>query len=262
MSRVVVLMYHALYRGEHEYADIGHAERPYAVSVETFERQLDFLAVAGIPVLDPARLPGDVPAGGGVLLTFDDGHGSNYRHAMPLINKRGLRAAFFVTTDFIGSRHGFCTWHEIRELADSGMLVGSHGKTHRFFDDLSASEAETEFRRSKDIIENSIAHRVSQISFPGGRFRPRHIALGQRLGFDLFHSSKVGSHPTHPIRQGAVLCRIPVRHDTPDERFHSYVLANAATLFREQFVSEAKRNLRRVIGNRIYHYLYESLARR
>jgi peptidoglycan/xylan/chitin deacetylase (PgdA/CDA1 family) len=255
-------MYHALYRGEREYADIEQTERPYAVSVEKFERQLDMLAEAGIPVLDPARLPGDLPPDGGVLLTFDDGHGSNHRHAMPLLAGRGLRAAFFVTSDFIGSRHGFCEWREIRELSGNGMLVGSHGKTHMFFDDLETSEAEAEFRHSKEAIENCISARVGQISFPGGRFLPRHIALGQSLGFDLFYSSKVGSHATRPIPQGAVLRRIPIRHDTADERFHSYVRADAAALLREQFLAEAKRNVRRVIGNRFYHYLYESLARR
>ncbi|MFO7818259.1 MAG: polysaccharide deacetylase family protein [Desulfovibrionales bacterium] len=46
------------------------------------------------------KRPLDFPAVG---ITFDDGHLSNWLYALPLLKERGMRASFFVCTDFIGN---------------------------------------------------------------------------------------------------------------------------------------------------------------
>lgn len=262
MNSLVVFMYHGLYRGERELDAIDASERPYAISLEKFEQQLDSLARAGIPVLDPNSLTTGAVLRGGVVLTFDDGHESNFRHALPILADRGIRGAFFVTSDFIGKRPGFCSWMQIREMADRGMLIGSHGRTHRFFDDMTADEAESELRTSKDAIEQAIASPVRQISFPGGRYRGDQIAIGRRVGYQLFHSSRIGATPPRRVSTGAVLCRIPIRRTTTDEAFDAYARADSMTLLRAGFLAGAKQGIRYLIGNRLYHRLYEKVAGR
>ncbi len=37
-----------------------------------------------------------------VIVTFDDGHESDYTLALPLLRKFNFKATFFITTDWIG----------------------------------------------------------------------------------------------------------------------------------------------------------------
>jgi peptidoglycan/xylan/chitin deacetylase (PgdA/CDA1 family) len=261
MRPLVVLMYHALYSGVAEREAIDPADRPYAVSVDAFERQLDILADAGIAVIDPSALPGAIEDGG-VVLTFDDGHRSNYLHAMGVLSRRGLRAAFFVTTDFIANRPGFCNWQDLREMAEYGMLIGSHGCTHRFLDDLTDTEFIGELRRSKGAIEANISQVVDQVSFPGGRFRTEQLELAGRLGYRVFHSSRLGVHRPGRVTPGSVLSRIPVRQTTSPDEFGAWARGDWRRIVRSQMAAGAKHLMRKTLGNRLYHGLYERLTNR
>jgi peptidoglycan/xylan/chitin deacetylase (PgdA/CDA1 family) len=58
------------------------------------------LGVREIVEIVTKKRPLDFPAVG---ITFDDGHVSNWVYALPLLKERGMRASFFVCTDFIGS---------------------------------------------------------------------------------------------------------------------------------------------------------------
>lgn len=257
MNRMVVLMYHALYADERELAALDPADRPYAVAAREFERQLDGLAANGLAVTDPARLPGPLPDGRTVVLTFDDGHASNHRHASAILARRGLRAAFFITTDFIGNRAGFCTWAQLRDLAAFGNVIGAHGRSHRFLDDLPSAEAQAEMRDARDTLEQGLGAAVTQWSFPGGRFGPREIAFGHGLGYRVFHTSRIGAVRGPQVATGAVLPRIAVRAGMSAEQVAALASAAPVPLARARALGAAKTFARRLAGNRLYHALYE-----
>ena len=95
-----------------------------------------------------------------VGITFDDGHVSNWLYALPLLQQRGMRASFFVCSDFIsdgparrteeiphllggaqsfyqaavlGDTSQFCTTTELYHLAHThGMDVLPHSARHAF----------------------------------------------------------------------------------------------------------------------------------
>jgi peptidoglycan/xylan/chitin deacetylase (PgdA/CDA1 family) len=263
MSQVIVLMYHALYANAAEREAIDPADRPYAVEVGEFLRQLDTLAELGIPVVRPPSLRAPAEAAGSegeVLLTFDDGHGSNYRTVYPLLRERGLGAIFFVTSDFIGQRRGFCSGRELREMADGGMTIGSHGKTHRFFDDLSPTEVVAEYQQSKEAIERHTGRAVTLLSFPGGRFRRSQIAPGLAAGYRLFFSSRVGANNGAAFSDGGIIRRVAIRDVTPLAEFASIARGDWRWLARAQTIASAKGIIRRIAGNRLYHAMYERLS--
>jgi Predicted xylanase/chitin deacetylase len=264
MGRVIVLMYHALYDGEREYRAIDDADRPYAVSVDEFDRQLQSLEDAGVPVLPPGfdGVRGTEAPRHGVVLTFDDGHASNWRHAWPCLAKRGLAGAFFVTTEFIGARAGFCTWKQVCEMADTGMTIGGHGCSHRFFADMDESTARKEMRESHDIIEQEIGGPVTQMSFPGGRYRPEQIGWGMDAGFRMFHCSRVATLRRVPTDPGSIVPRIPIRASTSLAAFRAISKAAPAVLWPAQAAFATKVLLQRMLGNRWYHFFYEHVARR
>ena len=257
MNRCSLLMYHGLYANEQEYQAIDAADRPYAVSTQRFTEQLQAMQQAGLNIIDPAQLDSPAMSNGGVVLTFDDGHASNHQHALPILQQLGMKAVFFVTSDFMERRRGFCSWAQLREMAEQGMTIGSHGRTHRFLDDLSDAEAVAELADSKQAIELGIGRAIDQVSFPGGRFKPRQIALWQSLGYRAFHSSRVAAAPARPIQPHDVLPRLAIRRDTSLADVLAMARADGRWLIRATALASAKQLVRRVAGNRLYHHLYE-----
>jgi len=128
-------MYHALHR-DGDSALIDAEDLPYAVSESQFLQQLDQLQDKHCAPMPPANQVGlaQMPD---VIITFDDGHSSNHQIAMPHLLERGLRAHVFVTTGFIGKRPGFCEPEQVTEMSQRGLVIGAHGTSHQFFDDMS-----------------------------------------------------------------------------------------------------------------------------
>lgn len=260
---LVILMYHALYANERELQDITPEDRPYAVSTQRFAEQLQAMRDAGLPFVDPARLGEPQVRDGGVLLSFDDGHASNCTHALPALARHDARAVFFITSDFVERRPGFCSWTQLREMAEAGMTLGSHGRSHRFLNDLGDTEAVAELRDSRDALQDRLGQAVDQVSFPGGRYRAELLPAWRQLGYRWFHSSEIGCVPPHKLLSGAdgTLPRLAIRQDTPTATCLAMARADRQWLLKARGVATAKQWLRRTAGNRLYHLLYERLHR-
>lgn len=262
MKGLVVMMYHALYDGDEELETIDAEDRPYAVSVDDFKAQLDVLQEAQVPVIpvaDIGLLPDNTQHR--VMLTFDDGHASFYRHAFPILQDRGLSACFFVTSDLIDARSDFCDWSELREMQYHGMAIQSHGKTHRFLSDMPVEQQYQELERSKSRIEEKTGNRVFAISFPGGRYDRNTIKLGIRAGYSQFHTSEFGLNRP-PFRQETpILRRIPLRQTTSIDQFGKFALGDTISMVKNRALTQTKTGLKRVLGNRLYHELYKRYSR-
>jgi peptidoglycan/xylan/chitin deacetylase (PgdA/CDA1 family) len=80
------------------------------VTPSAFERQLCILREHFTPIsttdvirlLDGGALPNNP-----VLVTFDDGYRDNYEVALPLLRRYGIKATFFIATDYITRRRMF-----------------------------------------------------------------------------------------------------------------------------------------------------------
>lgn len=66
-----------------------------------------------------------------VVLTFDDGYLDAYTEAFPRLKDFGMTATFFIVTDFINFKNPeHVTWEMVREMADAGMSIEPHSRTH------------------------------------------------------------------------------------------------------------------------------------
>ncbi len=181
----VVLMYHGIFP-DNDTSTIDAEDLPYALSVSNFTRQLDLLAQRRVGLYDAGETPQ-------VVITFDDGHASSLELAAPLLLERQLSAYFFITSDFIGQRPGFMTADELSELSRlPGMCIGSHGRTHRFFDDLSVQDSLLELTSSKRALEAICGARCDSISFPGGRFSAQTLDQMVQAGYTQWFGSEIG----------------------------------------------------------------------
>ncbi len=268
----VVMMYHALYRGEDTSA-IDQEDLPYAVSEENFVRQLDSLQGKRVGLFDQTSAPD-------IVITFDDGHLSNLEIAAPLLVERGLSAIFFVTSGFIGKRAGFMNSEQLAALAAlPGMCIGSHGVTHRFFDDLDEQQAREELLDSRQQLENMSGQACRSISFPGGRYNDKTLNLLKDTGYWQWYGSEIGTveHVQGFIRDVArtnnerqllvqnrrrPIERVAIRRSTTLEEFARMIGPDDAYYRDNRRRSQAKARLRRVLGNRLYHGLYKLLSAR
>jgi len=269
----IVLMYHALYRATST-AEIDGEDMPYAVSESDFISQLDRITAREAGTFTVGHAPD-------VVITFDDGHRSNLEIAAPLLAERGLSAYFFVTSGFIDNRAGFMSPTQLRELSDvPGMIIGSHGVTHRFFADMSDSDAFEELADSRKSVENMTGKACESMSFPGGRYTSETLEMMRASGYVQWFGSDTGivdvsqsftQAPAGLSSSGANLShmasklpvrRVAIRQNTQLAEFDRMIAPDEAYYKSLRRRSQAKKLLQRTIGNRLYHGLYKSLSAR
>lgn len=153
---------------------------------EQFERFIELACRTSRVVM-----PGDTEEG--LVITFDDGDESVYRHAFPILKKHGVHAIVFLIAGCVGasghwdiplmtepSRH--LSWDEIREMKEWGIEFGSHTMNHRNLTRLTRSGIAYELVESKRIIEAAIGP-ISCVSYPFNRVNADVITEARRAGY-------------------------------------------------------------------------------
>jgi peptidoglycan/xylan/chitin deacetylase (PgdA/CDA1 family) len=97
-----------------------------------------------------------------VILNFDDDWKGQITYALPILEKYGFKATFFVTCGCLTYQNlTFCnhaegnsgmTWEDIRLLSEYGHDIQSHGMSHKDVTTLSAMGLEYEIGQSKNCL--------------------------------------------------------------------------------------------------------------
>ena len=131
-----------------------------------------------------------------VALSFDDGFRDNYENAFSLLIQRRRNAALFIVVDWVG-REDFLSWKEIRDLAASGITLGSHSLSHRWLPDISDSgELRSEIFDSKRKIEDEVGKEVRHFCYPVGGVNERVAEEVKRAGYRAAWAA--GARPSVP----------------------------------------------------------------
>lgn len=182
------LVYHDIRTGDPQIDRQAVEDRPYVLDPEVFEAQLRILAQQGFQSATSRDLVAwasgrsPIPAKL-VILTFDDGHISNFTEAVPLLERYGFRAIFFITTDLIG-RSNMVGRDHLVEMAKRGMEIGSHTVTHAIPVLLSEQQLERELVESKATLEDLLGQPVCSISSPTGFHDARMKPLARQAGYE------------------------------------------------------------------------------
>ena len=135
-----------------EYHLIGERESRWSRNWQRFAKDLELLHARGYrPITVRQLVERRIDVGPGlspVVITFDDGYESVYRHAYPLLRKHGFPATLFVYTDFVGTGDGL-SWSQLAEMAQSGLIdIQAHSKTHRNLIERSPGETDDRYRQA------------------------------------------------------------------------------------------------------------------
>jgi len=183
--RVPVLVYHNV--APHRMGET-RTQTEADVRPETFEAEMAYLRDHGIAVVPLQRLVEALegraamqePA---VVLAFDDGWESQYRHALPILRRFGYTATFFIITDVVG-KDDYMTWGQLRELRNAGMTIGSHSRTHRVLTDIPDRRLlDDEVAGSRRVLESELQAPVAFFAYPFGAQTPRVVAAVRDAGY-------------------------------------------------------------------------------
>ena len=126
-----------------------------------------------------------------LLLTFDDGNGSDVTEALPELTRRGLRAQFFVCAARLGMP-GFLDKDDLRELRSAGMSIGSHGMDHVRWRKLDSSGLDREIVQARQILEDALQEPVATAACPFGAYDRRALRALRAAGFTRVYTSDRG----------------------------------------------------------------------
>jgi len=243
-------MYHALEDSDHPAGAKDPGEQLYVLETEQFREQMEYLHREGYRtfLLEELQALAEWPDKA-VVLTFDDGHESNFTLALPILQEYGFKAEFFITTGWIGTPY-FINEEQIRELHRAGMGIGSHGVTHAFISDLGGADVVFELAESQKVLTELTGQSIESFSAPGGRTSDRVIAAARKCGYSILCTSQFGR-----LEDGRLLPnipRIPIRAATSLSEFAALVAGDAALTARMVSKDRLLAIVKVVLGNLLY----------
>jgi peptidoglycan/xylan/chitin deacetylase (PgdA/CDA1 family) len=210
----------------------------FSVTRDTFCRLLDTVA------LNPSSY----------LITFDDGHESDYRIALDELLQRKLHATFFIVPKWVGNRPGYLNWQQIREISAAGMTIGSHTMSHLCLSEVSQQKALEELTLSRETIEKAINQEVSDLALPGG-FASAHIEeMALACGYKRIYTSIPGIWN----RQTMLIPRVCVYEQMTPRTLMNIANGKFSLYYQAELL---KYRFRQTVGPQRYLSLYKKIKR-
>lgn len=234
--------------------------RPFAVSPDTFRRQLGLIQATGGTSMSIAAYASALRGERSlperpVLITFDDGLADFAHEALPALAQAGLTATLFVTTGFLdglpdarGVTRPPGVWLDAAGLArvhEQGVEIGAHSHTHPHLDTLPREAARAEIARPKAILEGLLGSPVISFAYPHG-YRSRMLrGLVGECGYGA--ACGVGNALSSEADDPLGLSRLTVRSTTPDAQLTEWLQGRGAPVAprRERARTRAWRAYRR-----------------
>lgn len=197
-KRVPILCYHSVTDGAEAVQPDPHKQH---IPLHLFLQHLDYLQkkhnVVSLSEFQKATRERRALPDHSVVLTFDDGFEDFYKVVAPHLCRRELPATVFVITDradgrFAANGESFLSWDEIRELASSGIDIGSHTCSHPYLPNLSPLDVTRELSESEAAIRSRLGQEQISLSYPYGQVSQSVSRLAKSIGYSCAIASDAG----------------------------------------------------------------------
>ncbi|MET7679995.1 polysaccharide deacetylase family protein [Streptomyces sp. NPDC005423] len=180
------------------YHSVGDcSDDPYRITVtpDRLERQLHWLRGRGLRGVSVVELLAARARGEGrdlVGLTFDDGYTDFVDNAVPLLRRWGCGATLFVLPgrlggenawDPLGPRKPLLTADGIRQAAEAGVEIGSHGLTHVDLTRADDTALRAEVTESRALLAELTGTRIEGFCYPYGTLDQRAVDAVREAGY-------------------------------------------------------------------------------
>jgi peptidoglycan/xylan/chitin deacetylase (PgdA/CDA1 family) len=168
-----ILMYHS----------IDDSGSPISVGRDAFRAHLRWLVEGRVRVVPLGELMAGDPAVDAVALTFDDAFANFATEAAPLLVEHRLPVTLFVVSDRVGLTNAWggyeaagiptlplLDWAALGRLAESGITLGGHTRTHPRLSGLDGPALNDEIVGSAAAIQAECGVRPAAFAYPYGAY--------------------------------------------------------------------------------------------
>ncbi|MBI4387904.1 MAG: polysaccharide deacetylase family protein [Candidatus Omnitrophica bacterium] len=262
MNQLPILNYHGIEKTPGEYSWTP-AEKPYTVSLTSFEAELRLVAHQGFKslglkeleswkgeLLSETLIDGALPKKK-VAFTFDDAHVSHLKYAAPTLLRNKMAAIFFVPVGLIGEKD-YMSFSNLKELVREGFEIGAHGFSHVPLSHLSKEKLSDELARSKKVLEDALGIEIISLSVPRGFYSHRIGEVARGIGYRLIFTSHFDVNRPSPKSsprggeekgEGKVFRRMVVMGNTNIQEFERIVSGQLGARRYLEFIKEKARTL-------------------
>lgn len=161
---VPIFMYHHI--------AVSDTNSRYYTSPEKFDEEMHLLHDWGYTTITTEMLVKAINEGADlpvhpIIISFDDGNINNYTTAFPIMQEYGFTGVLYIVGRYMDAP-AFMTVDQIKEMADAGWEVGSHGMRHYDLTSLSPEDMRYEIVESKKFLEKKLDVPVNTIAYPFG----------------------------------------------------------------------------------------------
>lgn len=157
------------------YHQIGDISYDTVISIEDFEYQVYYMTnvmscnwitmdTLAFFIVNQQKIPTRA-----CVMTFDDGHITQYYNGLSILDKYKVKATFYIVTDYIDIKKNYMTWNQVDEIYKKGHDIASHTRTHPKLENLKYETQETEILESKKILQEK-GYNSNSIAYPYGSF--------------------------------------------------------------------------------------------
>lgn len=156
------------------------------------------------------------------VLTFDDGYLDARTEALPLLQRYGAKATFYVVAHTIGTpRH--LGWADIRALLAAGMEIGAHGTDHLDLSQMTPKEQQFQVLHCIETIARYTGVRPRTYAYPSGQYDSETLAVMKAAGIEAAFTMRYGL--VHSLARPYELPRVRIERTTAEETFESALAA-------------------------------------
>jgi peptidoglycan/xylan/chitin deacetylase (PgdA/CDA1 family) len=151
-----------------------------------------------------------------IVLTFDDGYSDHLHTAMPLLREYGFKGTFFIITGFADAlREGYLNWEQVKHLADNGMEIAAHSKTHPDLRGRNHDFLVYEILGSHESIKVNLGIPLVSFAYPMGRYDAATLGVMKQTELILAVTTEHGATHTTDGRYEMRRLRIQNTTTTP-----------------------------------------------
>lgn len=164
-NQIPVLCYHNITKNREK-------EGPLWIGEERLNEHFKMLRDSGYHTILPEQLYQHLTKGAAlpsrpILLSFDDTHEAHFSMAKPVMDRYGFKGVFFIMTVCIGKKN-YMTSGQIKELSNSGHVIGCHTYDHPYVTTLKGNQWEKQIDKPRQLLEKITGKPIEYFAYPGG----------------------------------------------------------------------------------------------
>ena len=235
--KYAAIMYHQIWAG---------ANAPkFSVDRTEFARQIAWIKDNNYKTLDLHNVAKIEQKS--VLVTFDDGHASNFAAAQAM-TQIGQQGVFYILKNKSLAEQDYLNESQLREMSKQGHELGIHGKDHKWWTKKCDQQFIEEFKETKDWLEQIIGRQVITCSAPGGKIDRRIINLIREYSPSIRYIRNSAETYNESINDTGILNGVAIKYSTSLNQFKKIVTIDRTFYAGHYAMYCVKELVKRVIG--------------